>query len=659
MSPRGDPDSAYPRSMSPAERTASRLDQEAKTKFKTEVLPLRLSIARGGIGIELVSPQQVGPLLCEHLDATLLGVSYPVDLSKGVKQFRGRRSELRGATINVDLFDLGELWAPLVEEIWGEPVSIRISAGALARPAAATFESKSANQNDQLECISVCLHSTGGVLAFDLVIASGSEPRLIVDCPRGVGTLPFLVTRSATQAALQVLDAGLRGSAAVVEMTRVGRCVVISGLAHAVCLALLPQLGFRMPQVGRHVIVEIGATLGKLRCVLSQLAEPYQASLRALSVATVADFLCRADDAMSQGSSEEARMLYLKALEIAPGHHSVLMEIAELDLATEVRAEAALTFLEEWRADEGSTFGQRVRHEILMARAMDATGRTSVGYELWSAALKLEHDPIVFAEIACALAERTGDEIQARDLLDRAVSRAPLVQRARLARFELALKRGDALTALSDAEQLEAGLAAPQSRARLLLYLSIFFRANGMEDEALRFLRRALRIVPEDPEVMILLAEHLSEAAETVRAGELLASALRLLRAAEPLISSPLERSKNTELFRRCNYKLAEIFSATPTLLTDALLHLGTIPTRSSWGTRARVQEAQIFHRLGNTTGRDHALVRLVEAAKLGWIDVEECREQLIQMLGRLEPPLEHTIRNFIHEELIERHSKG
>lgn len=650
MSPRGDPESARPRSMHSADRLGAPRG-EADDATAAEVLPLRLSIARGGIGIELVSPQQLGPLVCEHLDAILLGVSYPVDLSKGVKQFRGRRSELRGATVLVDLYDLGALWAPFVEEIWGEPVSIHISAGALARDVLVRSEPKSANQNDQLECVCVCVHSEIGALAFDLVVASGREPRLIVDCPRSVGQLPFLTSRSSMQAALQVLDAGLRGSSAVVEMTRVGRSVVVSGLAHAICLALLPQFGFRLPQVGRHAIVEIGVSLGKLRCVLSQLTEPFQASLHALSVATVADFLRRADDALSDERIDEARVQYLQALENAPGHPSVLIEIADLDLATGVRAESALTFLEERRADDGSANGQRVRYEILSARAMDHTGRNLAGYELWSAALESEHNPIVFAQLACALAKRTSEVTRVRELLDRAVTKAPLVRSARWARLELALKQGEVRMACTDAEQLEAGLTDLPSRGRLLLQLSILFREHGLEDEALRFLRRALGLVPEDPEVMILLAERLNEAAETVRAGELLTAALRILT--EPLRSLSMDRNKQTELVQRCHYMLAQIFSAVPNLLTDALLHLGAVSTRSTWGPRARIEEFQIFHQLGNTRDRDHALARLVEAFKLGWIDIQESRQHLTQMLERLDPPLETSTQTFIFDELL------
>src|SRR6187551_1980541 len=201
MSPRGDPESAELRAKSTSSVGDSDPDDSSSA---SEVLPLRLSVARGGLGVELARPLAIGPLLCEELDLGLLGVSYPVDLSKGVKQFKTRRSELRGATVVVDLPDLSVRWAQLIAGMWGERAVVRLTVGSAAHASLAV-----ANRNNDVECICVCVHSVTGVLAFDLVLASGNDPRLIVDCARAVGTLPFLVQRSATQAALQVLDVGL------------------------------------------------------------------------------------------------------------------------------------------------------------------------------------------------------------------------------------------------------------------------------------------------------------------------------------------------------------------------------------------------------------------------------------------------------------------
>src|SRR5688572_8224692 len=105
MSPRGDVDSAE----QPAAMGRTRSAAPRPAGGAVDVLPLRLSVARGGIGIELVQPMRVGPLVCEQLEVELPGINYPVDLSKGVKQFSARRSALSGLTVSVVLETLAEL----------------------------------------------------------------------------------------------------------------------------------------------------------------------------------------------------------------------------------------------------------------------------------------------------------------------------------------------------------------------------------------------------------------------------------------------------------------------------------------------------------------------------------------------------------------------
>src|SRR5690606_32783053 len=60
-----------------------------------DALPLRLALARGSLGIELNRPEGVGPLEVRELAFSLPDLRYPLDPSKGVKQFRSRRGRLQ------------------------------------------------------------------------------------------------------------------------------------------------------------------------------------------------------------------------------------------------------------------------------------------------------------------------------------------------------------------------------------------------------------------------------------------------------------------------------------------------------------------------------------------------------------------------------------
>jgi cellulose synthase operon protein C len=57
-------------------------------------IPLRLAVTKGGLGIELEHPLPLGALQVEQLSISLVGLSFPVDLSGGVARFRHRRGAL-------------------------------------------------------------------------------------------------------------------------------------------------------------------------------------------------------------------------------------------------------------------------------------------------------------------------------------------------------------------------------------------------------------------------------------------------------------------------------------------------------------------------------------------------------------------------------------
>ncbi len=643
MSPHGDPELALLRTDSlPLDRDSSGpITLEGNEGF--DVLPLRLSVARGGLGIELSRSVKVGPLTCEHLDAALLGISYPVDLSKGVKQFRSRRSELKGATFTVDLRQLASRWSQCLEELWGETVRVRLSVGASDSAAEVRSPEEVANRNEVLDTLAVCMFSTRGVLAFDLVVASGAEPRLIVDQPRSLGELPFLAQRPALRAALSVIDAGLSAATAV-DVTRRGRAVDVGGLAQAICLDLMPRLGFRMPHVDRQVIVALSSSLGHVRCELGHAEQPFAAGHRALQLTSSADFLRMADDLLAHGEMDRAREEYIRSLDTSPHHQEVLLDLADLDLSSGGRAESALSLIEDVAISRSATRSHRQRRAMLLGRALNQTSRPDGAREALEEAFELEHDPVFSAYLACTLAAMTPQTEAALALLDRAVSRAPLVEAVRAARLKYALKEGDVATARVDAEQLEAMVTESEPRARQLLSLGALFRDHGHEGEAVRFFRRCLRLVPTDPHAMVSLGALLHQAGESLRAAELLSSALRLLEEDVQPDMPVDEYRMRAELRHQSHFVLAQVLASKSDHAPEILLHLGAIPMRSPWAAEARMWEIEIYQSGGHRRERDHVVGRLIEGLQLGWIEPRSIASRLEGLLARLTPPLDSEL---------------
>src|SRR5512147_2208211 len=87
-------------------------------------VPLRLSVTRGRLGLEVYEPFEFGPLRIEQLAQSFMGLKFPLDLSGGVPSFRNRRGNLERVVITTDLGRLRK---------WAEP-RVRAAVGPLARP---------------------------------------------------------------------------------------------------------------------------------------------------------------------------------------------------------------------------------------------------------------------------------------------------------------------------------------------------------------------------------------------------------------------------------------------------------------------------------------------------------------------------------------------
>ncbi len=665
------------RSSSGAGDAASLASRHLETGSKAASLPLRLSVAQGGLGLELSAGVAFGAMHVDELEVELPGLNYPIDLSRGVKHFRNRRSVLRHASLRVDSAALAKLWAESLAEMWGSGVRVRLrpfyEEAQLASDARAEVR-----ENDGvagIPSLAVTIHRRDEVLAFDLVVLSGTSPRIAIDSPRALGRNepPLLL-------AIQAVDAGLRAAAGGatpeggLSVSRRGRAVLLGGLAETVALSVLPALGCRLPRVDEQVISAVKYDAGEIRLVIGKKGEPLSAGRRALWVAATSDFLRVPDETLSVGDLGGARQAYLELLERAPGHLEALQTLAELDLAVGSRGESALSFLQELEGTLGGRLAplSLARHRLALARALEVTGRRGLVVETLCAALSHENDAVLQALLGLELARREQTDSAKRQRLDVALSRAPFLRQPRWARFELAVRTGDLRVAASDAEHLEASENTALDRARTCRRVGEHFRAAGRLGDAYRWLQRALCLSPDDPAVMFGLARCLMDRAEPLRACELLQSSVGQMLQDEPARNESETpggaedgefggRSETVrETLSEARFLLGQLLVNEGIDVHSALLHLAAVETRSSVGVEARLMEAEILHEQGRFPQRDRALARLFEASEMGWIDLRKHAGKLDRLLGEWGDSMDSSVLEFARRVLgtsIEGHS--
>ncbi|HEX6275565.1 MAG TPA: hypothetical protein VFZ53_21135, partial [Polyangiaceae bacterium] len=218
MSP-GRPSSSPPFESEPLERVPAPADA---ARGDDERVPLRLTVARGALGLELYEPLELGPFTVETLSLLLPNLKFPVDLSGGVARFRHRRGDLEHLGLSLAFDRLAKLVLPRLKDVvpdvrrvvvWGRSSGLGIGVA-----------------------------GTSAALAFDLLWApSAGDARLVVSRARGVG-----LGAPALGHALRALDATLDGVA-----ERRGRLVVFADAGSELGKAILPAVGARAPTARR------------------------------------------------------------------------------------------------------------------------------------------------------------------------------------------------------------------------------------------------------------------------------------------------------------------------------------------------------------------------------------------------------------------------
>ncbi len=535
---------------------------------------LRLAVSRGLLGIELDAPWALGPLRVTELQAGLLGVRFPVDLTGGVARFRHRRGALARLVLEVPTAELAAWAAPRLRGILGETVPelviAPIEGGVL-----------------------VGIRHGAAALAFDVIIAPlDGDLRLLPERARGVGL----------GAPPQVL--AMRALGAVVgPMGRaVGSAILLPGVAAQLARHVLPAAGARAPSAASVRWEAPVAELGRFVLEAREGAPPPQLSDRILRALELAELAGEADAAAYAGDLDSARDRYLAVLERAPRHPEVSQRLAWIDAVAGDRAEGALSTLIDAlpAVDTGALGGQLLAavgdHDgarVALARGARAEPYGPLAALLWLALAQIDGE----GRDAADLGERL-------DALDHAIARAPALDLARWARFEIRLDLADVRGAKADIDHLEAAARGVDARHAVFRRAADAFLARGLLVESATLFERALRYAPDNVEAVLGLARSLRAAGRDGRALDLFARAVAL--AGRKGATAP---AAELELARA----LAEVAGDRPAAVARAR----AVPPGLPESFEARFLEGRWRAELGDLAGASLAFGRLRDAVDL------------------------------------------
>lgn len=531
-------------------------------------VPLRLTVTRGQLGMELYEPLAVGPARISALSLSLPGLRFPLDLSGGVPVFRHRRGRLELVRLEVQPSTLIRWLAPRLQEI----------VGVLGRPPGLWLNPSA---------LGVGLVGTRGCLAFDLLwLPDDSTARWVVARARG-----FDLNGPALGYALRAVDSVIAGFG-----ERRGRIVSIPRTAQQLLRSTLPPVGARIPS-SAHVRFSPTIEHAEYWAVeLDASFAPPALSPLGIAALELASLVTAADDALAAGQADVARAAYHQALERAPRHPEIVRLIAEIDACVPDRTEAALGMLIETE--------QATRAGAVGAALLARRGDPEAACEALAAAAREELYPPLRALLWLGLARLQAEPRTRGQTLDRAVAECPDLPLSRWARLEARLDQSDAQNALADAEYLEASASGLHAKHRATRRAAELFLGVGCVREASAMFERSLRYLPEDPEAVAGFASTLRAAGDLDRATALYERALRLAH-------------ENDRGFDTATLELAKLLASHVRDLPAAIARVRQIRNDSKHSLQARVMEARWRIALGDVTGATLAYGQLREAVEL------------------------------------------
>ena len=548
---------------------------------------MRLAIGRDGIGLELAIPAFLECVVVEELTTSLPGMRFPVDVSGGVARFRHRRGELQGLRIAV-LARVVERWAAprlrgvvsaATPDVWVRVGPARATVCVAAPP----------EEQSSVEPSSAPPWTVPPVVAFDLLaIAEGEDLQLVVTHARGAG-----LAAAPTAIALACVRAAF-GRAA----RRSGAVFTLRRPAEAAARALFPDAGARVPAVDGVFWSAFSVDRDSWILTATQGSPPAEPSSDAIRAREIAQILAVADDTLERGDTDEARTLYLAALERAPRHAEIAQRIADIDARAPERAEAALAALAEAAAHEGASLESSLVEAELLVRSGDvdaAMARLDRGGAV-------EPAPVLAArsfELAARLA--SDPEVRA-SWLDRALARSPRLATARWARVRARLALGRLEDALADVEFLEALGRGRPAKCAVWQAAGRAWQAAGLGERAGAIFERALRYEPDDPAALMGLGVALAAGGRAARGAALLERALAIATAAG-------QNAWTIEV------ALATTLADHLDDLPAAIAHVSAVRSDAPEGPVARGLEGRWRARIGDTTGGALAYARLRDLA--------------------------------------------
>lgn len=606
-------------------------------------LPLRLALTRGALGIELNRAERWGPLEVTELTLSLPDLRYPLDLSRGVKQFRNRRGRLQRVLVRTSLVELGSWLQVAWADLLGEPL-MGVRLWKLGSDAVLGGSVPADPLDVGAWGLGVGVYSRSRSLAFDLLWSPEQEPGWLLVRPRGLGieVASLVLALRALDALVERVNAGAAGVEPPLE--RRGRFVALRAGSEALVQSVLPPFGFRVPDTAGMLAGALEVREGVLELAFDSEHELPELPREVLLAREAALQSRAADDLLAHGEEDQARAALLELLGQAgvsreagvqgerSGLVAVAAALAELDLVVPGRQEAALTTLQD--------LGGLERAGVLGAHALVAAGHVEGAREALVRAADEEPFGPLAAQVLCRAAQLADQATFRVACLDRAVARCPQLASARWFRFEDRVRRGDLQGALADAQHLEAAASGASARHAVCLRAGRRLAEADQPELARRFLERALRYAPDDAAARAALGRIFASLGLRSRALSLLQSALRHepplpaasleaseLGAARDVTPSVLRESERDELL----LDLARLLGDGLDDLPQAIARLRQISARSVRAIEARSLEAEYCERLGDLAGASRAYGRAREAVELGWCSGKEALAALVR----------------------------